>query len=405
MNTEQDAYVPGMEHEGITVFMMGTVMVEYNRKPMPLMGNPQGKMLQLFLILLYAGDKGVLREELLDMLYGNGENTNPSGSLRAAVFRLRKTLEGCGLPEHEYIRTDSGIYRWDGGGVPVYIDAKDFEITAHKALKQRDESLLKKACGLYQGEFMAQLAGERWVSIIGVRYQELYFDCLRMAYYIMKDNREYTDLLELASDACDLYPYEECQIMKIDCLIAMKRFTDAMQVYDQAVTQYFEEQGLPPSEKMLERFRTMSGQIRYTSDTLKDIRDSLHERDRVNGPYYCSYPAFIDCYRLLVRMSERIDFTNVLLCCTLLDSKGKPLDTGGELLKAASSKLHEAIGNSIRKGDVFTCYNPSQYLVMLNGTSQEYCLRIFERIDRNLHLWDGGRRVKLNYQVMPESLL
>ena len=52
MNTEQDAYVPGMEHEGITVFMMGTVMVEYNRKPMPLMGNPQGKMLQLFLILL-----------------------------------------------------------------------------------------------------------------------------------------------------------------------------------------------------------------------------------------------------------------------------------------------------------------------------------------------------------------
>ena len=35
----------------------------------------------------------------------------------------------------------------------------------------------------------------------------------------------------------------------------------------------FEERGLPPSEKMLERFHIMSGQIRYTSDTLKDIRD------------------------------------------------------------------------------------------------------------------------------------
>ena len=92
MNTEQDAYVPGMEHEGITVFMMGTVMVEYNRKPMPLMGNPQGKMLQLFLILLYAGDKGVLREELLDMLYGNGENTNPSGRpWRAVACRSMNT--------------------------------------------------------------------------------------------------------------------------------------------------------------------------------------------------------------------------------------------------------------------------------------------------------------------------
>lgn len=43
MDTEQDAYVPGMEHEGITVFMMGTVMVEYNRKPMPLMGTCRGR--------------------------------------------------------------------------------------------------------------------------------------------------------------------------------------------------------------------------------------------------------------------------------------------------------------------------------------------------------------------------
>ena len=95
-------------------------------------------------------------------------------------------------------------------------------------------------------------------------------------------------------------------------------------------------------------------------------------------------------------MAERVDFSSVLLCCTLLDSKGKPLDTGGELLKTASEKLHDAIGKSLRKGDLFTCYNPSQYLVMLNGTSNEYCLRIYERIDR---------KVKLNYQVMPESLI
>ena len=49
MNTEQDAYVPGMEHEGITVFMMGTVMVEYNRKPMPLMG-----------LFVTAGNQGII---------------------------------------------------------------------------------------------------------------------------------------------------------------------------------------------------------------------------------------------------------------------------------------------------------------------------------------------------------
>lgn len=299
---------PAREGEGLTVFMMGSIMLEYNRKPLQIPGGPSGKVLQLVLILLYSGEEGVHREELLDMLYGNGECSNPSGSLRAAVFRLRKLLEGSELPPREYIRTDGGIYRWDSGELPVYIDARDFENTAKEALRTHDEALLKRACGLYQGEFLAQLAGEKWVSVVGVRYQELYFSCLRAASSLMKKNREYNGLLEICNYACELYPYEECQIMKIDCLIAMKRFKEAMQVYDAAVSQYFEEQGLPPSEKMLERFRIMSGQIRYTSDTLKDIRDSLHERERINGPYYCAYPAFIDCYRLLARMAERVDF-------------------------------------------------------------------------------------------------
>ena len=69
MNADQgNARILG-ESEGLNVFMMGTVMVEYNRKPLSVMANPLGKMLQLFLILLYAGEKGVLREESLDMLY------------------------------------------------------------------------------------------------------------------------------------------------------------------------------------------------------------------------------------------------------------------------------------------------------------------------------------------------
>ena len=67
---------------------------------------------------------------------------------------------GSELPPREYIRTDGGIYRWDSGELPVYIDARDFENTAKEALRTHDEALLKRACGLYQGEFLAQLAGE-----------------------------------------------------------------------------------------------------------------------------------------------------------------------------------------------------------------------------------------------------
>ena len=98
---EEGTYYPARDGEGLTVFMMGSIMLEYNRKPLQIPGGPSGKVLQLVLILLYSGEEGVHREELLDMLYGNGECSNPSGSLRATVFRLRKLLEGSELPPRE----------------------------------------------------------------------------------------------------------------------------------------------------------------------------------------------------------------------------------------------------------------------------------------------------------------
>ena len=161
-----------MDKKGIlTVRMMGTISVEYEGEFFPIGTALTGKILQLFLILLYAGKKGVGREELLDAFYGNGEYANPSGSLRAAVFRLRRLLKEM-LPEHEYICTDGGIYRWDEGNVTVSIDARNFEKAAQSALATGKKEELCHACSLYYGEFLSQMTGEKWVNVIGVKYQE-----------------------------------------------------------------------------------------------------------------------------------------------------------------------------------------------------------------------------------------
>ena len=388
------------EHEKqgtLAVRMMGTISAEYNGEFLPVGTALTGKLLQLFLILLYAGKKGIGREELLDILYGNGEYSNPSGSLRAAVFRLRRLLKDF-LPPYEYILTEGGIYRWDKGPVKVMIDAREFEKAANSALSTGEKEKLCEACELYYGEFLTQMAGEKWVSVIGVKYQELYFQCLRAADQLLKKDREYDRLLDLSTAACRLYPYEECQMMKLDCLIALKRYQEAMEIYKQVVTQYFEEQGLPPSETMLQRFRLMSGQIRYTSDMLKDIKDTLKEREATQGPYYSTYPSFIDSYRLVSRMSERFQLENTLFCITILDPKGALLE--GELVESASEQLKNAIGDSLRKGDLFTCYSPVQYLVLLNGAGQEHVLAVCKRIERSLKQWGNGKKICLNYQVL-----
>ena len=129
---------------------------------------------------------------------------------------------------------------------------------------------------------------------------------------------------------------------------------------------------------------------------------SLKERDAVNGPYYCSYPSFIDSYRLLNRLSERISFEKVLICIFFVDIRGKALDDGNDLLKEASSQLRKAVGISLRKGDLFTCYSPSQYLILLSGADQEECQNIFQRIEQNLRCWEDWRRIRLKYEVLSQ---
>ena len=81
-------------------------------------------------MLIYAGDKGVPRNELLNILYGHGECVNPAGDLRMVVSRLRKRLRDYGILDYADIVTSGGVYRWKGNGLEVRLDVREFEETA-----------------------------------------------------------------------------------------------------------------------------------------------------------------------------------------------------------------------------------------------------------------------------------
>lgn len=67
------------------------------------------------------------------------------------------------------------------------------------------------------------------------------------------------------------------------------------------------------------------------------------------------------------------------MLCSLTDGKGHPLEKP-EKLELLSEELQNTIQHCLRKGDSFTKYSPSQYLVLLIGTNKENCGLIFDRI-------------------------
>lgn len=205
--------------------------------------------------------------------------------------------------------------------------------------------------------------------INSVQYKEMYSDALVSVCEYMKKQRDYETILELTSTAAEIYPFDEWQSLKIDALMSMNRYKEAYQFYEETSRMFFEELGITPSEKMMNQFREMSAKMSRKYQAAGEIKDGLKEPQHENGAFYCTLPSFRDGYRLIRRIIERNGQSVFLMVCSLTDGKGRPLESR-EKLEVLSENLHVAIKGSLRRGDSFTKYSPSQFLILLVGTNQ-----------------------------------
>lgn len=102
---------------------------------------------------------------------------------------------------------------------------------------------------------------------------------------------KYEKIYDLTTAASKIYPFEEWQLWRIDSLIAMNHYQEAMEIYKDATRLFFDEMGLSPSEKMLERFQLMSSRLRQPVSAVEEIRNGLRERESRNGAYYAHFQA------------------------------------------------------------------------------------------------------------------
>ena len=365
--------------------MLGGFSLSYGGKEIVLDRNAVSKTTQLLQILLLNVKEGISKSGLIDALYGREEVENKNNSLNNTIFRLRKQLKAAGLPQSNYIIIQSGMCTWDPE-IPVKVDALEFEKMVHQGEAASNEEeraeCYRQACRLYTGEFLPSMIGEDWVTVQNVRYRDMYFTCADALCKWLKDHEKFEEGYEVAKAAADIYPFEDWQIWQIDCLIAMARYWDAMEVYESTAKLMFEELGLAPSPEMLKRFRLMGERVSQASGAIGDIKQRLREKDRVNGAYYCTFPSFVDIYHVFSRMMERNGKSVYIMLCTL--KKGR-LQANGEDEKdrLVSHTLCKSIQNSLRRGDFFTRYNYMQYLIMLSGIDQENCKIVSDRISKN----------------------
>ena len=215
-------------------------------KPLSFSRNSTTKAMKLLQILLYHCEKGISREKLIEYLYGREDMADAANSLRVTVHRMKKMVVDMGLPEYNYVKISKGIYRWDAP-METIVDAHVFEHILEKAKTEENKAQkikdLEEACNMYAGEFIPGLSEEEWILIEGVQYKKKYTEALQQLCSYLWEDEEYEVILKLCENACELYPFDEWQAIRIDCFMAMNRYKEAISEYEETARLFFEELG------------------------------------------------------------------------------------------------------------------------------------------------------------------
>ncbi len=390
-----------MTHENqIHVRMFGDLVLEYNGQPLELERSRTTKAMRVLQFLLYRYPKGVSRERLMDALFGEDSTADPANNLNVTISQLRRRLSKSPLGQVTAIRLQGGRYLLESTAA-ITTDVAQFERYMAQAAAADDEdrrlNALLKAEALYQGDFLPHLAADDWAMTTAAKYRMEYFDCLQSIQQLLPGRGEWEALLAIATKACSMHPLEEFYCLRIDCLMSLERYQEAKQVYDQAVRTLTEEFVVKPSEELVKRFQLLSLAGQESHETIFELNNQLQEPDRETGAYYCSYPSFIDVYRMCCRMIERSGQSACLLLYWLVDSRGRTLTDTGKIAQAAP-RLRGAIHNSLRRGDAFTQHGRDRFLVLLIGANRENSAIVEQRIEQRYKA-DPVRGVALRHSM------
>ncbi len=363
-------------------------------------GTGETQFICLLQMLLHAQKQGVERSRLEEAFFAGREIQDRGHAMRSIIYNARKRLRKCCLPGFDYIRRESGVYYWtdeirteeDAAGLDQLFTRIKIEEDPEKLLE-----LCLSACYCYTGEFLGTQAKALWAEKEARRYREQFCFCMERAIELLRARKDYDRMEELGLHAARVHPLANWETVTMEALAASGRTEEARKFYDDTVSFYFQEQGMRPSGRLAELLRSMGDQMEHPYAVFDEIQELLSEEgEKTSGGYVCTWPVFEGIYQMLVRMLDRSGQSVHLMVCTIVDSKGNPVEDG-LVLDQLAERLGEAIRYSVRRSDVVNRYGKGQYLVLLLNTTRESCKILQKRINGRFR--SGRQRMGIRYHV------
>lgn len=216
----------------------------------------QTKVRALLAYLAINNGHPIHQETLLERLWPDMNSTSGLHNLYTTVHNLRRSLEPelNRTTESRYILYENNSYLFNGG-LKLWLDVEVFRTTLQQARQETNIEqvivLHKKAAGLYQGDFLADLGNNiSWHWREQERLRELYLDALEELGHLYEQIQQYKKAIDNYLKVLSLDPCREraCQaLMKL--YLRQGDRSAALARYQQLVKALETELGVAPSEK------------------------------------------------------------------------------------------------------------------------------------------------------------
>lgn len=386
----------------IYVNMLGGFSIRIEHHQINDQSNHSKKPWILLEYLITFRNREISPNELIELIWANDKSTNPSGALKTLLFRSRKLLLPLNYPTHELIIQSRGSYAWTKKFKTV-VDIDIFESLCNQAFKSNDSpkeklDLCLSAIDIYKGDFLPQSEWESWVVPISTYYHSLYQKLVHDTIDLLKETESYQKIIDVCQKAIQVEAFDETlHYNLIYSLYKTGNQHGAMEHYNHTVDMFYNEFAITPSDDLKELYKTIRDTKHGITTDLSTIQEILQEESCTKGAFYCEYSVFKDIYQLESRAIIRTGDSIYLCLLTLTDLNGQLLKPA--ILTKAMDEMNETIRSSLRRGDVFTRYSISQYMILLPTATYENGEIVLRRITQTFRKQYTRRDLMVSYSL------
>ena len=372
----------------IRIRMLGSFTLQQDGMPEPqpvsLTGR-SGRLWTLAAYLILRRDHGVPAQELIELLWPNGDNSNPASTLQNNASRVRSALAAMGFTDAKsLIRFEDGCYTW-APDRETLLDADEFEALALRAIDENDPAkaleTARQALDLYEGNFLAEASTELWCANLTTYYRSLFMRVSRKAAYELMKEQRFPEAITLCSRVVQLDPMaEEFSILLMRSFTANMQPQQALEHFQLVREHYQREFGIEPSSD-LETEKRAAMQELYGSKLDESLLQSFLEQDRrEKTAFYCDNGTFREIMKLQLRALRRSETPAQLLMLVL-----EGLETQPDKNAVYMQQMKLTLLSTLRAGDPFTQIGASQFWILLPGASSDTQKTITGRIQSNFY--------------------